>query len=72
MQLWHGTEDATLRYPNFREEIKQWTNVLGVGRTPAFTDRPQSGWTRTRYGGTGVTAAVEAISVQGAGRRLAR
>ena len=29
MQLWHGTEDTTLRYPNFGEEIKQWTNVLG-------------------------------------------
>jgi poly(hydroxyalkanoate) depolymerase family esterase len=30
MQVWHGTEDDVLRYPNFGEEIKQWTNVLGV------------------------------------------
>lgn len=29
MQLWHGTEDDVLRYPNFGEEIKQWTNVQG-------------------------------------------
>src|SRR6266545_4757384 len=29
MQLWHGTADSTLRFPNFGEEIKQWTNVLG-------------------------------------------
>ena len=70
MQLWHGTADTTLFFPNFGEEIKQWTNVLGVSQTPAFTDTPQSGWTRTRYGGTGIGAPVEAISVQGAGHVL--
>ncbi|HKE19627.1 MAG TPA: PHB depolymerase family esterase [Kofleriaceae bacterium] len=70
MQLWHGTADATLRYPNFGEEIKQWTNVLGVSQTPAFTDHPQSTWTRTRYGGAGTAAPVEAISIQGVGHSL--
>jgi acetylxylan esterase len=70
MQLWHGTADATLRFPNFGEEIKQWTNVLGVSQTPALTDSPQSGWTRTRYGGTGVLAPVEGISLQGVGHSL--
>ncbi|MFF4713502.1 PHB depolymerase family esterase [Streptomyces eurythermus] len=70
MQLWHGTEDTTLRYPNFGEEIKQWTNVLGVSQTPASTDHPQSNWTRTRYGGTGTQAPVEAISIQGVGHTL--
>ncbi|WP_312882181.1 extracellular catalytic domain type 1 short-chain-length polyhydroxyalkanoate depolymerase [Actinomadura alba] len=70
MQVFHGTEDTTLRYPNFGEEIKQWTNVLGVSQTPSFTDRPQPNWTRTRYGGSGVDAPVEAISVQGVGHSL--
>jgi acetylxylan esterase len=70
MQLWHGTDDTTLRFPNFGEEIKQWTNVLGVSQTPAFTDHPQSTWTRTRYGGTGIDAPVEAISIQGVGHSL--
>jgi poly(hydroxyalkanoate) depolymerase family esterase len=70
MQLWHGTADTTLFFPNLGEEIKQWTNVLGVSQTPAFTDHPQSSWTRTRYGGTGVNAPVEAISVQGVGHSL--
>jgi cellulase/cellobiase CelA1 len=70
MQLWHGTADTTLHYPNFGEEIKQWTNVLGVGQTPAATDSPASGWTRTRYGGTGDRAPVEAISLQGVGHNL--
>ncbi|MER7366513.1 extracellular catalytic domain type 1 short-chain-length polyhydroxyalkanoate depolymerase [Nonomuraea wenchangensis] len=70
MQVWHGTEDTTLRYPNFAEEIKQWTNVHGLSQTPSMTDQPRSGWTRTRYGGTGTTAAVEGISLQGVGHSL--
>jgi poly(hydroxyalkanoate) depolymerase family esterase len=70
MQTWHGTEDDILRYPNFGEQIKQWTHVHGVGQTPAHTDAPQPGWTRTRYGGSGEQAPVEAISVQGVGHDL--
>jgi poly(hydroxyalkanoate) depolymerase family esterase len=70
MQIWHGTEDSTLRYPNFNEQIEQWTDVHGVSRTPAYTDRPQSNWIRTRYGGTGDRAPVEAVSVQGVGHSL--
>jgi poly(hydroxyalkanoate) depolymerase family esterase len=70
MQLWHGTQDDTLRYPNFGEEIKQWTNVHSVSQTPVSTDSPQANWTRTRYGSTGDRAPVEAISVQGAGHNL--
>jgi poly(hydroxyalkanoate) depolymerase family esterase len=65
MQLWHGTADDTLRYPNFGEEIDQWTNVHGVSTTPTSTDSPQSGWTRTRYG-----TGVEAISLQGVGHNV--
>lgn len=70
MQLWHGTADTTLRFPNFGEEIKQWTNVLGVSQTPSSQDSPQSGWTRTRYGGTATTAPVEAIRLDGVGHSL--
>ncbi|WP_019069423.1 extracellular catalytic domain type 1 short-chain-length polyhydroxyalkanoate depolymerase [Streptomyces hokutonensis] len=70
MQLWHGTADDTLRYPNFGEEIKQWTNVQGVSQTPAATDSPATGWTRTRYGATGDQAPVEAISLQGVTHNL--
>ncbi|WP_433414093.1 extracellular catalytic domain type 1 short-chain-length polyhydroxyalkanoate depolymerase [Microtetraspora malaysiensis] len=70
MQVWHGTEDTTLRYPNLQEEVKQWTNVHGLGQTPALTDQPQPSWTRTRYGDSGITPPVEAISVQGVGHSL--
>ena len=70
MQLWHGTADTTLNYNNFGEEIKQWTNVLGVSQTPVSTDTPQSGWTRTRYGSTSFHPPVEGISVAGVGHSL--
>ncbi|GAA4249579.1 extracellular catalytic domain type 1 short-chain-length polyhydroxyalkanoate depolymerase [Dactylosporangium darangshiense] len=70
MQVWHGTTDTTLAYPNFGEEIKQWTNVLGVSQTPVLTDTPQSGWTRTRYGNASTQAPVEAISISGVGHSL--
>lgn len=70
VQLWHGTADTTLNYVNFGEEIKQWTNVLGVSQTPTSTDSPASGWTRTRYAGSAGTAQVEAYSIAGAGHVL--
>jgi acetylxylan esterase len=70
MQLWHGTNDETLRYPNFTEEIKQWTNLHGLSQTPTFTDTPASGHTRTRYGSSGAQAPVEAISMQGVTHNL--
>jgi acetylxylan esterase len=70
IQTWHGTEDDVLRYPNFGEQIKQWTNLHGLSQTPARTDSPQPSWTRTRYGSTGNQPAVEGISVTGAGHNL--
>jgi len=70
MQIWHGTNDDVLRYPNFQEQIDQWTNVNGTDQTPDFSDTPQANWNRTRYGGTGAQAAVEAISLQGVGHNL--
>jgi poly(hydroxyalkanoate) depolymerase family esterase len=70
MQLWHGTADTTLNYNNLGEEIKQWTNVLGVSQTPSSSDTPVSGWTRTRYNSASGTTQVEAYSIAGAGHQL--
>ncbi len=70
MQLFHGTADDVLRYPNYGEAIKQWTNVHGLSQTPTYTDSPQPNWTRTRYGGTGSTAPIEGVSLQGGGHNL--
>jgi acetylxylan esterase len=70
VQLWHGTEDDTLRYPNLTEAVKQWTDVHGVGQVPVCTDHPRPTWTRGRYGGSRDDAPVEAISIQGGGHDL--
>lgn len=70
MQLWHGDQDTTLAYPNYGEEIKQWTALRGLNQTPSFTDHPQQSWTRNRYGDTGTRATVEGITVAGTGHTL--
>jgi len=38
VQLFHGDADTTIKYPNFTEAIKEWTNVLGLGTNPTTTD----------------------------------
>jgi hypothetical protein len=67
MQLWHGTADETLSFNNFGEEIKQWTNVLGVSETPTTTEQntPQSGFVRTRYIDASGIVRVEAVREDG-------
>ncbi|MFD9124572.1 PHB depolymerase family esterase [Kitasatospora sp. NPDC059571] len=70
VQLWHGTADTILSHNDLGEEIKQWTDVLGVSQTPSATDTPASGWTRTRYDNSAGTTQVEAYSIAGAGHQL--
>ncbi|MFI0926906.1 PHB depolymerase family esterase [Streptomyces sp. NPDC021012] len=70
VQLWHGTADTILSHNNLGEEIKQWTDVLGVSQTPSATDTPATDWTRTRYDNSVGTPQVEAYSIAGAGHQL--
>jgi acetylxylan esterase len=67
MQIWHGTADAIVNFRNFAEEIKEWTNVLGVSETPTSTEsnaiRPT--WIRTRYADASGVVQVEAIQETG-------
>jgi poly(hydroxyalkanoate) depolymerase family esterase len=69
VQLWHGTADTTLNYNNLGEEMKQWTNVLGVSQTPSSSDTPVANWNRARYG-NGSGTQVETYSIVGAGHQL--
>jgi len=63
VQLWHGTADAILSYPNFGEEIKQWTNVLHAHL--ARTGQPEPTWTHTVYVNRAGQVEVDAYSVAG-------
>ena len=38
VQLFHGDMDTTIRYANFTEAVKEWTNVLGLPTNPTATD----------------------------------
>ncbi|MFC5667827.1 PHB depolymerase family esterase [Kitasatospora misakiensis] len=70
VQLWHGTTDGSVNYNNLGEEIKQWTDVLGVSQTPSSTDSPAANWTRTRYNNSAGKTQVEAYSLAGTGHEL--
>jgi poly(hydroxyalkanoate) depolymerase family esterase len=63
MQLWHGTADTILYYPNFGEEVKQWTNVLRT--CTSVVDHPQPTWTHTQYTDARGRVLVDAYSVDG-------
>ncbi|MDP9148399.1 MAG: PHB depolymerase family esterase, partial [Myxococcota bacterium] len=67
MQLWHGTADAIVNFHNLGEEIKEWTNVLGVSATPTSTENNaiQTNWIRTRYTDGAGVVQVEAIQETG-------
>jgi acetylxylan esterase len=69
MQLWHGTADTILFYPNFGEAVKQWTNVLRTCRT--VVDNPRPTWTHTTYFDRFGRPAVDAYSVDGGSHNLA-
>ncbi len=66
VQLWHGTSDNTLNYPNLAAEVLQWTNVLGVTDQDATmeSNQPKSGWSRTSYRKNG-TVVLESTIGQG-------
>jgi len=69
MQLWHGTADTVLYYPNFGEEVKEWTNVLAA--RPVRVDHPRPTWTHTVYRDRFGRLAVDAYSVDGATHNVA-
>ncbi|KIM94071.1 carbohydrate-binding module family 1 protein, partial [Oidiodendron maius Zn] len=50
MLIFHGTIDTTLYYANFGEELKQWSNVLGVSFNHNETNTPIPGYTKIVYG----------------------
>jgi poly(hydroxyalkanoate) depolymerase family esterase len=65
IQLWHGTNDATIDYNNFLESIEQWTNVLGLSAIPTATDMPRAGFTRQRWSNDCGFTVLEAWSQEG-------
>jgi acetylxylan esterase len=67
IQIWHGTKDDVVFFQNFKEELKQWTNVFGLSETPTSSENNaiQTGWIRTRYADSSGVVQVEAIEETG-------
>ena len=70
LQHWHGTADTTLNYKNVAEDIKEWTNLLGLGETPTGMDTPKSGTTRQFWKSACGFTVYETFSMSGVGHAV--
>jgi acetylxylan esterase len=54
-----------------QEQMKEWSNVLGLTTSKNTANTPQSGYTQTIYGdGTTTTAQLVGYSAQGVGHTV--
>jgi acetylxylan esterase len=65
LQHWHGTSDTVLNYKVMAEDIKEWTNLLGLSETPTGTDTPKSGTTRQYWKNSCGYTVYETFSMSG-------
>ncbi|KYF62705.1 esterase [Sorangium cellulosum] len=70
LQHWHGTADTILSYKNMAEDVKEWTNVLGLNETPDGTDTPRAGTTRQFWESACGYTVYEAFSMDGVGHSV--
>ncbi|WP_434045774.1 MULTISPECIES: extracellular catalytic domain type 1 short-chain-length polyhydroxyalkanoate depolymerase [Sorangium] len=70
LQHWHGTADTILSYKNMAEDVKEWTNLLGLSETPSGTDTPRAGTTRQFWESSCGYTVYEAFSMDGVGHAV--
>ncbi|KYF71081.1 MYXO-CTERM-sorted multifunctional esterase [Sorangium cellulosum] len=70
LQHWHGTADTILSYKNMAEDVKEWTNLLGLSETPSGTDTPKAGTTRQFWESSCGYTVFEAFSMDGVGHAV--
>jgi acetylxylan esterase len=67
MQIWHGTADRLVKYPNLGEALKEWSYLHGVSFAKNVSNSPQARYTKMVYGdGTKVVG----YSAQGVGHTV--
>jgi poly(hydroxyalkanoate) depolymerase family esterase len=69
LQHWHGTADTTLNYKNLAEDVKEWTNLLGLSETPSGTETPKSG-TSHQFWKNSCFTVYETFSLSGVGHAV--
>ncbi|XYI02615.1 MYXO-CTERM-sorted multifunctional esterase [Sorangium sp. So ce1128] len=70
LQHWHGTADTILSYKNMAEDVKEWTNLLGLNETPDGTDAPRTGTTRQFWNSSCGYTVYETFSMDGVGHAV--
>jgi hypothetical protein len=70
LQHWHGTDDTIIRFANLAEDVKQWTDVLGLSETPSGADTPSNGTTRQYWVNACGYTVYEAFSLAGVGHSV--
>lgn len=63
LMTYHGTADTLVRYPNLGEQLKEWSDLLGVSFTRNVTNTPQNGYTSMIYGDGTKLVGVSAQNV---------
>jgi len=70
LQHWHGTADTTLDYGNVAEDVKEWTNLLGLNAAPTGSDTPTGGTTREYWQNDCGFTVYETFSLSGVGHSV--
>jgi len=70
LQHWHGTADTTLNYKNLAEDVKEWTNLLGLSETPDATDTPKSGTSHQLWKNACGYTVYETFALSGVGHAV--
>lgn len=72
MQIWHGSADGTLAPQNYQEQIKQWTNVLGLSATPSSSQKnlPERNYQTDNYGEDKENPQLQGIYATGVGHSV--
>jgi acetylxylan esterase len=70
LQHWHGTADTTINYKNLAEDVKEWTNLLGLSETPTSTDMPASGTTHQSWKNECGYVVYETFALSGVGHAV--
>jgi len=70
LQHWHGTADTTLNYKVMAEDIKEWTNLLGLSETPTAADMPTSGTAHQSWKNSCGYTVYETFALSGVGHAV--
>jgi poly(hydroxyalkanoate) depolymerase family esterase len=70
IQHWHGDADTTLNFKNVAEDVKEWTNLLGLDEMPTGSDTPANGTTHQYWENSCGFVVYETFVLAGVGHSV--